>query len=460
MKPKRKVATDHDALASRQPRPRPRRSSLQLNEFINSIKKYKKGRYGTNAQLGKAAKVAPSTVSMILGGTRAPSAKVVVRLAKALCPADRSLDEFTGELLQIAGYAPSAMSLGDVESIADRVARTGQIRVAYVVSEPFVDSERKGFAAELFEWVATLIGAKSSDPVDCELGHLRNVLERREVDVVVSAVLPTFQRRSYMSFSKPFPYLRVPLSAVTRKGTATEDGEELTVKHLLNWRGAAAEGLGKIKILLVRGEVGQEFVTTFLDGIPKDNIEEAKTLDATYLCERLSDPRGPNLLLADMATCAIVQQLGTPKISALRDTSIMQSVQKTLGHREFPVLALYPITFGLPKGDKKWKKTIDRALTHLMSDGFRVLFSLYYRFLERPQPFRDFFIEDDELVASTQLQKMFQGLLNEIRARERREAQSTGTTDSGGSGYGAEKDSQSGQGLAHTEDQTGASTNA
>src|ERR1700759_3022847 len=73
-------------------------NETQLSKLSDLIKRYS----GNNAKLAKAAKLAPSTISMILSGARAPSVKVIVRLAKALCPTDRELEEFTGEMLELA----------------------------------------------------------------------------------------------------------------------------------------------------------------------------------------------------------------------------------------------------------------------------------------------------------------------------------------------------------------------
>src|SRR5438876_12402531 len=75
----------------------------QLERLTALTKNYR----GTNADLAKAAKLAPSTVSMILSGVRAPSVKVTARLARALCPSEQSLESFTSELLELVGHDPA-----------------------------------------------------------------------------------------------------------------------------------------------------------------------------------------------------------------------------------------------------------------------------------------------------------------------------------------------------------------
>jgi ABC-type amino acid transport substrate-binding protein len=386
-------------------------NATQLKKLTALIKSY----LGTSAELAKAAKLAPSTISMILSGARAPSVKVIIQLAKVLCPAEQPLEDFTGEMLELVGYERTARAHGGItETISERVQRTGRVRAAYVLADPFVDLHEGGFAAELFGYVADLMKAKI-DRVDCNIGELREVLESGRADIAVSGVFPTFERRTYMSFSKPFPYLRVPLSALIRKGTSIEAGRPLTVEHVLNW-GKLDTGLGKIKILLVEGEVGHDFVKTFLKKVKPREYELIRTLAPEELYRRISNDPSPDLLfLADMATCAAVHGLDKAKddILPLPDTSpVAEHIQDVLLHSQspkFPVLALYPITFGLPKDDEEWNKTIDTALDSLLSEGARILLSLYQRYSERER-FMDFCIKDDELVSSKPLQEMFKYL--------------------------------------------------
>jgi hypothetical protein len=178
---------------------------------------------------------------------------------------------------------------------------------------------------------------------------------------------------------------------------------------VLNWS-TGVDGLGRVKIVLVDGEVGHDFFTTFLRKV-KD-FELLKSLVASEISAKLAgDPAQDLLFVADMATCVAVNKR-IEGFQPLPDPSpIGEYIQNVLKHEHdtFPVLALYPITFGLPKGDEDWKNTIDRALDYLMSEGARVLLSLYERYLERDK-FLDFCIADDELIESKPLRQMFEGL--------------------------------------------------
>jgi len=233
-------------------------------------------------------------------------------------------------------------------------------------------------------------------------------VEGNEFDIVVSALLPTFGRRAYMSFSTPFPYLRVPLSAVVRHGIKV-DQRDLNLRDVLGWTSATAAGLKEVgKILLVRGEVGDEFVSTFLPGVDRTNpsqVELVDTLDPNMLYERLTSPEkeAPRLLLADMATCINVcnrdpkRTKVKPLAKAFEDSDGQPKVE---AHREFPVLAQYPIAFGFSKGDEPWKDFINLAMDSLMSEGVMIVYTLFERYLKnaRDVVFKDFILPDDDQV--------------------------------------------------------------
>lgn len=397
----------------------------KLDLLITFIKQHRRGR--TNVEISKTAKIAPSTISMILSKARTPTPAAIRSLAKGLCPANSNLEDFTQKMLELAGY-DFAASRRISESTLERVKHTRVIRTAWIVNEPFVNKNRQGFAMDFFAAVVQIIGSRISgvEPTyeNRELHQLRSLLEAGEFDIVVSALLPTFQRRGYMSFSRPLPYLRVPLSAVVRNDTQTE----LSVKQVLGWTKPTAEGLKDVgKILLIKGEVGDEFVSTFLPSVDRDNrnqVELAESLDPNDLYERLTstDPNGPRLLLADMATCVGVCNRDPldPQKKALKplpgDFS-KKFDRLVLGQGNFPVLALYPIAFGLPKGDDEWRELVDNAIDSLMSEGTRILFSLFADYLENDSTgiFKDFILPEDDLVESRIIQdiyaELFQGYL-------------------------------------------------
>jgi ABC-type amino acid transport substrate-binding protein len=394
-----KTATDRRKLK------KPALSPAQLEKLRAFFERHRAGR--TNVEIGKIANVTPSTITMALKGGRVPSVKVIRQLAKVLRPitSKKSLEEFTDEFLKLASYEPSVVAdVGLPDSVTKRL---DHLRVAYIVNEPFVDNHWRGFAADLLDYVIDVIKGTVKIRFSCEPNQLQDLMEQREADIVVS-VFPTFQRHAYMDFSNPFPYLRVPLSALVRDGTEIDGGSPLTLEHVINWTKNSAR-LPNIKMLLVNGEVGHDFVETFLKGV---NYELTNTLDPKDIYRQLQDNHGLNLFLANMVTCSGVYELAKgdfrylPKDETLATSELEQSSK----------LAMYPIAFGLPKGDKDWKDTINGALDSLMTEGSSLLVSLYKTYLEKDEqnkPFASLFIPEDESVTSEPLRRMFKELFEE-----------------------------------------------
>src|SRR5581483_3604492 len=239
-----------------------------LRESVNEWLERHKAQAGlpTWGKVAADAGLPASTMTAVRKSGRM-SVKVAKQLAEALCPPGRNLREFTGELFQVAKL--NVERLGP-ESIADRVRRTRTIRAGYVVSEPFVltperdQRDPSGFAVELFADVAALLGARVDySPQPIEFGELATALEGGTYDVIISAVLRTFERERAMTFSTPLPFLRVPLSAIARR---TTDLDHLNIRRLVDWAALSRvdDGLRHLRFLLVESEVGDEFVGTFL----------------------------------------------------------------------------------------------------------------------------------------------------------------------------------------------------
>lgn len=112
-------------------------------------------------------------------------------------------------------------------------------------------------------------------------------------------------------------------------------------------------------MLLVKGEVGHDFVETFLKSVNSTNYELIDTLDPDDISRHLLHNPELNLLLANMATCSGVYELAKREFEPLTDDDALRKETVTSEMDEygnFPILAMYPVTFGLPKDDKEWKK--------------------------------------------------------------------------------------------------------
>jgi len=388
-----------------------------LESWIGKQLEYKK--LESNAELAKRAEIAPSTISMILTGNRPLSKDIALRVAKVLCPPGRDLDDFAREMLGVAKVPVD----GDLpySSRAERVKRAGFLTVGVVINEPFALSLNEGFAVELFEKIAWLLGVEVR-PVPTTLRLMKDHLTGKDtepVDVIVAGVLPTFHRESFMSFSRPFPYLRVSLSAIVR-----EERKDLTAAEVLNWV-KRSEGIPPgIRVLLIQDEVGHEFARSFLPGLDLSSSNQVifeTSLKRDRLYEKLANNEA-DLLLADIGTCEAVYAYDKGKkiFKPLRDpdsgdpVSVALKPRKALYHlSDFPILATYPVAFGLPKDDIDWRRTINRAMDSLMSEGIRSLLTLYEKYYLGSEPFRGFRLEDDEDVPSLDARERFRTLFEE-----------------------------------------------
>jgi hypothetical protein len=386
-----------------------------LHNLDSWLEKYKEAAgFPTWGRVAAKAGVPPSTITAIREkGTM--SVRVARLIAKALCPPDRNLREFTAELFAVANI--DADRLG-AESIADRVRRTRTIRAGYVVSEPFVmtpdpgQREPHGFAVELFADIAALLGATVDyAPAPIKLGEIASTLESGDCDVVVSAVLRTFARERVMSFSRPLPFLRVPLSAISRRST---DLEHLSVRGLVDWaaRSRSDARLRAVRMLLVESEVGEEFFGAFIARSGhRPDVQRVRTLEPSVLLQQLLQR---DVLIADMATCAAVMALDPAAVQAVKSDPEDAAIDAAFAHRDgdggLSTLALYPISFGLPRHQDDWQAMIDGAMESLLLEGLRPLVYLYQRYLDDSSHLRRFVRADDEDVRSAQVRDIFRSV--------------------------------------------------
>jgi len=385
-----------------------------LRESVNEWLERHKAQAGlpTWGKVAADAGLPASTMTAVRKSGRM-SVKVAKQLAEALCPPGRNLREFTGELFQVAKL--NVERLGP-ESIADRVRRTRTIRAGYVVSEPFVltperdQRDPSGFAVELFADVAALLGARVDySPQPIEFGELATALEGGTYDVIISAVLRTFERERAMTFSTPLPFLRVPLSAIARR---TTDLDHLNIRRLVDWAALSRvdDGLRHLRFLLVESEVGDEFVGTFLTrAAHRPIVHRVKTLEPVVLLNELREKA--DVMIADMATCAAVLALDPTGVRPVphdeADAVVDDAIVPRHGSRDLSALAVYSIGFALPREQDDWRRMIDNAMQSLLLEGLRPLVYLYQRYLDAPYHLRRFVHDNDEEVRSELVRHVF-----------------------------------------------------
>lgn len=361
---------------------------------------YQRG-FRTSAELAKEAGIAPSTLSAILAEkVRRPSAKVLARIARVLCPPEAAPAEFANEMLKCAGrerattreQAIEGFRLIDI-SVAQRVEQTRKLRVGLVNNFPF--SHRKqtkkgwveaGLAVELVRYIARIMRA---EPVFVpppsegiyDFKDLPKIFIDNKVDIVASGVIPTFERRRNMDFSRNIPYLYIPLTAIAR----ADIQPPISVREILSWSDSTSNPrLSQLRWLFVEGEAGHDFADAFLQGLPfgDDRTQCASSLDPKALYDLLTRTIDPyDIFVADSATCSNILAYDTHgQLTALSDDIREDpSAPETIrGTKNLPLLAHCQIALALPPKQPEWKQRVDQAMNSLYAEGLRAALTIYH----------------------------------------------------------------------------------
>jgi ABC-type amino acid transport substrate-binding protein len=386
------------------------------------------GRLRTTTDLVRAAKVPPASISMVVSGQRSLRSDVAERVAHVLCEGNSDRKKLQKQL-QEAGQRPGTSDaqsqprhrVSRPRSVVDRIRQGDPINVGFIVSEPFVRADIKaGFAVDLFRHLAKLMDLKARED-ELQFKDLEDKLATGECDLVVSAVLPTFRRLAFMEFSRPFPYLGIPLSGlVSRKLEERLRASKITLYAgdlLSHPSDRWLSNLSGANLMYVQGEAGEEFTESFFDDRVRGKFNLIKSpadLAPANLFHEMIDT-GADLFIADVGTCrAIMKQRDAPsRYSSLKESREGDVLGPILfGKEHYARLAVYRIAFGLPKSDQVWKETVDRAFDCLMSEGVRSLLSLYQEYLEpeHDDSFRPFLMPFDETVRSHLARSAFERL--------------------------------------------------
>jgi ABC-type amino acid transport substrate-binding protein len=403
--------------------------------------------FRSQTELAEKAGIKQSVLSGAVGD-RALSVAATLKVARALCAADPAkLEETARTIYRLAnnGKELRASELSVMSSAADRVELREKIRVAYVSSDPFVRQETgrvSGFAVDVWSHLASLMGIANQDPSVQDLKDVPQKLADQEVDIVVTALLPTYGRRRRIAFSRPLPYLGIPLSAIVKTSFQQSfPGKSGFSAGILLEGSTDRRVLGLFegaKLLLVRGEVATEFVEAFFDSDIKNHLmgqalEYADSLDPSKIAQTI-DEKDVDLFVADVGTCkAVLEKRGVQgKYQAVGESrgeekhSLLAPVR--FGKHRFAQLGLYRIAFGLPKADEPWQQLVDKAFDALMTEGIRSLLALYRKYIDgdaRGDSFLPFLIEDDDTIQSSMVKLHFQPLIRRaLQLRDKRKGTS------------------------------------
>jgi len=272
----------------------------------------------------------------------------------------------------------------------------------------------EGFAIELFDHLAKLMRLKYKSLEVVELGDLERRFKIGDLDLVVTALLPTFRRGTFMKFSRPIPYLGVPVSGLLsdslRKRFDEENIRFCAEDLLAPSSGKVVTKLSGARLMLVDGEAGEEFSKAFFSREVSNVLkptENPKELTPGNLFEHMKSQKA-DIFISDVGTCrSILDQPGAPAAYHPLEESdnrpdVFPRIKMGRGEIvEFPQLAVYRIVFGLPPEDPTWELMINNGFECLMSEGIRSLLMLYRKYIEQDgnnELFRPFLLSTDDTV--------------------------------------------------------------
>jgi hypothetical protein len=391
---------------------------------------------GSYSLLSSASGLPISTLNAILKAGRRISPRTWSQLAAVIRPGNTPARQFTERFLELAGYKEREKYLPP-ETRLERVFNRGQMNAIMMTSEPFVMADADaGFAVELANHVASVMGVRIHwEPQRGKMIELSTVFERNpDLDLAVTAVLPTFRKSRRMAFSKPFPFLRIGISAVIHKKTAKRD---ITISDLLDWESTVRRrekaNLGEVRFAYAKGGAADDFVSGLWKSIsPSNQITLPEpTVDKLlgYLCGEEDV-----VVIADIGTCEGILQRGnrggTQNIMPVpRDPEDLSGSVLESGPTGLESLARYPVTFALPMHDKPWEAVFNSAMDFLLSERIRLLLRLYHQYQSSPI-FRSALADDDPNYPSPEVQRAF-GSLKKFQSDGERAVEKSQSTSGG-----------------------------
>jgi len=235
--------------------------------------------------------------------------------------------------------------------VVDKVRVQKSLAAAYVVYPPFVikdpsTGQLSGYFIEMMEEISKY-GDFKVNYEEAKWGTMVAGLEQNRYDVVVSGIFPTIPRALSVTFAKPIMY--VGLSAI------------VDAKSQINWVTSALSD-PKLRIAVVNGEVGQEYVKRFL---PAQKPISLDTSDLSRAGLEVLQGRA-DIAIAESITCVEFAQRN-PKVKAI--------------FTEIP-LQVYGSTFMIRSGDPDWLAFLNTSIEFLESSG--VIDKLESKYKSRP----------------------------------------------------------------------------
>ena len=275
-------------------------------EFVDLVDEHLRQLKWNRAELGQKAGIAKAQISVILAEKpsrligRKHAEKIALALAKGYADSNQSTpsaDSVFNELLGMAGYFPSLGSTRDL--VWTELAGEGHhvIRAGWIPYPPFAVDTRAGFAIDVTQRLAELMGVDVDWVPFKKWSELTEAIRSRKIDVICPVLIKLPMRMLQLRFSEDIPGITIRVNGVVHSQFQSQ---------AVIARGSFKEpNARRLLVNYATGEVGETLRRLIAHGadteLTFDSTEEA--------CEYiLANPEDKSLnkvrcLIADEITC-------------------------------------------------------------------------------------------------------------------------------------------------------------
>lgn len=278
---------------------------VDTRQFVNLIAHHLRELEWNKAELAEKAGIARAQVSVIMAENpprsigRKHAEKIALAIAKGYADSQKpqapSADSVFNELLTIAGYSPIMGSSRDL--VWTRLTGEGRhvLRAAWIHYPPFAVDDRTGFAIDVTQRLAEMMGVDINWTPFRKWSELTDAIRSREIDIICPVLLKLPMRMFQLRFSETLPGIEIRVNGVVhgqfRKKAMIPNLEEPDPRRLL--------------VNYAAGEVGETLRRLIAHGadteLAFDSVEEA----CDYVLTNPEDKKFNKIrcLVADEITC-------------------------------------------------------------------------------------------------------------------------------------------------------------
>ena len=227
-------------------------------------------------------------------------------------------------------------------SLYEKMIKTGELDVGFVVYPPsFIvnpDGTKAGIFKEIMDKVGANLEIKVNYVAEVNWDTMIQDVQSGKVDMIVTGIWPTTQRAKQVDFAKPIFYSVV--KAYTFAGNVEYDNNPNKINS------------EKTKIVTLDGEMSQIIATA--------DFPKAKTITVTQLT-------GVPQLLLDVANRKADVTFIEPAIALEYMSKNPNTIKEIEGLKPMRV---FPNAMMIPKNQEAFKSTLNLALDEIINNGF------------------------------------------------------------------------------------------